>query len=121
MQVIPKEANGYAAARDLLSRPNPPKALFTGNCELTAGVLRAIHELNLRIPEDIALAGFDDMNWNMIVQPGITAVAQPTYELGRVAATLLLERIENPSRPVREVVLKSKLVIRKSSGFLHKG
>ncbi|MBE2184374.1 MAG: LacI family DNA-binding transcriptional regulator [Anaerolineae bacterium] len=121
MQVIPKEANGYAAARDLLSRPNPPKALFTGNCELTAGVLRAIHELNLRIPEDIALAGFDDMNWNMIVQPGITAVAQPTYELGRVAATLLLERIESPSRPVREVVLKSKLVIRKSSGFLHKG
>lgn len=120
-QVIPKEANGYAAARQLLSLPEPPTALFTGNCELTAGALRAIYDLNLRIPYDIALAGFDDMQWNVVVQPGITAVAQPTYEMGRVAATLLMERIENPSLPIREVVLKSNLVVRKSSQFYTRG
>ena len=117
IQVIPKEANGYAAARQLLALPEPPTALFTGNCELTSGVLRAVHELNLNVPNDIALAGFDDMQWNVIVQPGITAVAQPTYELGRTAANLLMERIENPTLPIREVVLKSKLVVRKSSEF----
>jgi LacI family fructose operon transcriptional repressor len=69
------------------------------------------------MPCDIALAGFDDMRWNVIVQPGITAVAQPTYEMGRVAAKLLMERLDNPNLPVREVVLKSNLVIRKSSAF----
>lgn len=71
----------------------------------------------MNVPLDIALAGFDDMEWNVIVQPGITAVAQPTYELGRVAATLLMERIEKPTLPVREVMLKSKLIVRKSSEF----
>lgn len=115
IQVVPKEENGYAAARQLLSLPEPPTALFTGNCQLTAGALRAVHEMNLSIPTDIALAGFDDMQWNVIVQPGITAVAQPTYELGRVAATLLMERIEKSSLPVREVMLKSKLIVRRSS------
>jgi DNA-binding LacI/PurR family transcriptional regulator len=117
IQVIPKEGNGYTAARQLLSLSEPPTALFTGNCELTAGALRAIRDLDLNVPYDIALAGFDDMQWNVIVQPGITAVAQPTYELGRMAANLLMERIENPSLPIREVVLKSKLVVRESSEF----
>lgn len=117
MQVVPKAANGYAAARQMLSLSDRPTALFTGNCQLTAGALRAAHDLSLNVPGDIALAGFDDMEWNVIVQPGITAVAQPTYELGRVAATLLMERIEKPSLPVREVMLKSKLIVRKSSEF----
>ena len=117
IQVIPKEENGYAAARQILSLPEPPTALFTGNCELTSGALRAIYDLNLNVPCDIALAGFDDMRWNVIVQPGITAVAQPTYEMGRTAAKLLMERLDNPNLPVREVILKSNLVIRKSSAF----
>lgn len=117
MQVVPKEANGYTAARQLLTQPEPPTALFTGNCQLTAGVLRAAHDLNLHVPRDIALAGFDDMQWNVIVQPGITAIAQPTYELGRVAATLLMERMEKPSLPVREVMLKSSLIVRQSSEY----
>ncbi|GIK27304.1 MAG: LacI family DNA-binding transcriptional regulator [Anaerolineae bacterium] len=116
-QVVPKEPNGYAAAQQLLALPNPPSAIFTGNCELTAGVLRAVCDLNLNMPSDIALAGFDDMPWNVIVRPGITAIAQPTYELGHVAATVLMERIAKPAKPLREIVLKSKLVVRKSSQF----
>lgn len=117
MQVVPKAPNGYAAARQILSLAEPPTALFTGNCQITAGALRAAYDLSLNLPHDIAIAGFDDMEWNVIVQPGITAVAQPTYELGRVAATLLMERIEKPSLPVREVMLKSKLIVRKSSEY----
>jgi DNA-binding LacI/PurR family transcriptional regulator len=116
-QVIPKEPNGYAAARQLLTQSHPPTAIFTGNCELTAGVLRAVCDLNLQVPSNIALAGFDDMQWNVIVQPGITAIAQPTYELGRVAASLLMERMEKPALPLREIVLKSNLVVRKSSQY----
>ncbi len=117
IQVVPKEANGYKAARRMLSAPEPPTALFTGNCQLTAGALRAAHDLNMNVPLDIALAGFDDMEWNVIVQPGITAIAQPTYELGRGDAPLLMERMEHPTLPVREVMLKSKLIVRKSSQF----
>lgn len=117
VQDVPKEPNGYKAARHLLMMPNPPTALFTGNCQITTGALRAIAELNLKIPCDIAIAGFDEMQWNALVQPGITAVAQPIYEIGRVAATLLMERIENPALPVREVVINSHLIERKSSAF----
>lgn len=121
VQDIPKEANGYKAARQLLTASHRPTALFTGNSQLTAGALRAIAELNLSIPCDIAIAGFDDIHWTRLVPPGITAVAQPIYELGRVAATLLMERIENPTLSVREVVLKNHLMVRKSSMFCSEG
>jgi DNA-binding LacI/PurR family transcriptional regulator len=117
VQDVPKEANGYSAARQLLSMPHRPAALFTGNGLLTAGALRAVTELNLNIPCDIAIAGFDDMHWNILVPPGITAVAQPIYEMGRVAATLLMDRIEKPGLSVREVIIKSHLMVRKSSLF----
>jgi DNA-binding LacI/PurR family transcriptional regulator len=117
VEVIPKAENGYNAAKQLMSLPTPPSAIFIGNGQLTLGALQAIHEQNLVIPDDIAVACFDEMPWNVLVQPGITAVAQPTYELGRVAAMLLLERIENPALPVREVILKNTLIIRQSSSY----
>lgn len=121
VQDVPKEINGYRAAQQFLSLAARPDALFTGNCQLTAGALRAINDLNLSIPCDIAIAGFDDMYWNTLIPPGITAVAQPVYELGRAAATLLMERIENPALAVREVVLKSHLTVRKSSAHCGDG
>lgn len=111
---MPKAAFGYQSTQALLELPEPPTAIFAANNLLVSGALRAIHEKGLRVPQDIAVASFDEMR--CFCQRSLTVVAQPTYDLGRTAAQLLLERIEDPSRPIREVVLKSKLMIRESSG-----
>ena len=111
---LPKETLGYQFTGELLDLPEPPTALFTGNNSLTVGALRAIHERGLRIPDDIALVAFDEMDWMSLVRPTLTVVAQPTYELGRAAADLLLSRIEDGTHPVQEIVLKPTIFIRQS-------
>jgi DNA-binding LacI/PurR family transcriptional regulator len=88
--------------------------LFTGNNLLTVGALKVIFERGLRIPDDIALAAFDELDWMSLIKPNLTVVAQPTYELGRTATELLLERIEDGTRSPREVVLKPALLTRGS-------
>ena len=77
-------------------------------------VLRAIQDSDLAMPDEIALAGFDDTTWTSLVRPGITVIAQPTYEVGQTAVELLMRRLEDPTRSAREVVLRGKLVIRGS-------
>ena len=78
---------GHRSALRLLARPrHRPSALFTVNNFMTAGALGAIRELGLRIPDDIALVGFDDLDWTTLVEPPITVVAQPVAELGRTVA-----------------------------------
>jgi DNA-binding LacI/PurR family transcriptional regulator len=72
----------------------------------------------LRIPTDLALVCFDDMPWAASLNPPLTAVAQPAYEIGGTAARLLLHRIADPDRPVRHVVLETRLIIRASCGAI---
>jgi DNA-binding LacI/PurR family transcriptional regulator len=110
----PKETVGYRLTGEFLDLSDRPTALFTGNNLLTVGALRAIYERGLRIPDDIALGAFDELDWMSLVEPPLTVVAQPTYELGRTAADLLLKRIEDGTRPPQEVVLKPTILIRQS-------
>ena len=70
----------------------------------------------MAIPEDIAFASFDDTTCAQLLEPAITVIDQPTYEIGRTAAELLIKRIQDPTRSNREVVLKTKLIIRQSCG-----
>ena len=111
----PRSQNGYELTLALLTQETPPDALFTGNNLLTIGALRAIHELGLRIPDDIAVAGFDELDWMFLVRPALTVVMQPTYEMGRQAAELLLARIDDPTRPPQQIVLQPTIKIRESS------
>ncbi len=111
---IPQEAIGYQLANDLLNLPEPPTALFTGNNLLTMGTVRAIQERGLHIPDDIAIGAFDAINWMSLIKPELTVVAQPTYQLGQAAANLLLQRLEDHTRPVQEVILQTQLLIRQS-------
>jgi DNA-binding LacI/PurR family transcriptional regulator len=111
----PRSPNGYALTMDLLQQAEPPDAIFTGNNLLTVGAMRAIHELGLHIPDDIGLAAFDEMEWMFLVKPALTVVMQPTYEMGRQAAELLLERIADPDRPPQQVVLQPTIKVRESS------
>lgn len=106
---------GYSAALDLLRLLEPPDAIFTTNSMLTAGALQAIHARGLRVPDQVALVGFDETTWATLVQPAITLIAQPTSEIGRSATELLFQRIADPERPARAIVLQGQLFVRGSS------
>jgi LacI family fructose operon transcriptional repressor len=111
-----RESAGHRETMRLLQSPDRPEAILTSNGLLAAGAFRAIREYGLRIPDDIAFASFDDTPWTTLVEPPITVIQQPTFEIGRTAVSLLLERLKNPSRPCREVILKTKLMVRQSCG-----
>jgi LacI family transcriptional regulator, fructose operon transcriptional repressor len=113
--VLPKSEAGYAATLKMLDVAEPPDALFTINSLIAEGALQAIRERNLNIPDDIALVTFDDTTWASLVQPPLTLIAQPTYEIGKTAAELLIQRIADPGRPTRQVILKGQLLVRGSS------
>jgi DNA-binding LacI/PurR family transcriptional regulator len=108
------KADGYSAAMVLLGTSPAPTAIFAGNDLIALGVLQAIRESGLRCPEEISLAGFDDLEIASITNPPIFTVYQPGYELGATAMRLLLERIADWDGPPRHVVLKTELRIRES-------
>ncbi len=110
----PREVTGYRLTEEILELPSPPTAIFTGNNMLTVGAIRCLQERGIRIPEDMALVGFDDLEWMSILHPQLTVVAQPTYELGRTALRMLHQRIAEPNLPVRHIVLQARLIIRQS-------
>jgi LacI family fructose operon transcriptional repressor len=112
-----KEEEGYKMTKRLLSLPEPPDAIFTSNALLSAGAFRALRESGLAIPDEIAFASFDETTWTTLVEPSVTVIKQPTYEIGQTATELLLKRIEDPDRPTREVILKGELIVRRSCGF----
>lgn len=107
--------SGVELCKELLSLPNPPDAIFTGNNLITLGALETIHQNNLKIPDDIAIVGFDDMYWSISLNPPLTAVRQPAYEIGKCAAEQLISRINNPDRPKTSMILKTELMVRKST------
>ncbi|HEV2583913.1 MAG TPA: LacI family DNA-binding transcriptional regulator [Ktedonobacteraceae bacterium] len=113
--VPPRAEAGYAATLKLLDLPQPPDALLATNSLLASGALQAIRERELAMPADIALVTFDETSWASLVQPPVTLIAQPTYEIGKTATELLLQRIADPSRSTRQVILKGQLLERGSS------
>jgi len=117
--VQPKTSVGKTAALDLLALPEPPDAIFTSNSLLMAGALTAVQEIGWRIPDDVALVGFDDTIWSSLVQPAITLIAQPTREIGQTATELLIKRVSQPDQAVRQVILKGQLIVRGSSAPRH--
>ena len=92
-----------------------PDAVVASSGLILLGLVEALREANLRYPDDLAIAGFDDMPWTRVVTPGITVLAQPTYDMGRAAIELLLARIAQPEQAVRRIVLRGELLVRGSS------
>lgn len=111
----PRTETGYTATMQLLHADTPPDAILATNSLLATGALQAIRERNLVIPHDIALVTFDETTWASLVQPPVTLIEQPTYEIGHTATELLLQRIANPERSTRQVIMKGRLLIRGSS------
>lgn len=110
------EESSYKAVSGVLRLTDPPTAIVTGNNAMTIGAMRALADLGLRIPEDVGLVGFDDFPWATLFKPRLTVVAQPLTELGTRAATMVHERIANPSLPARQVRLPATLKVRESAG-----
>jgi LacI family transcriptional regulator len=115
--VLKNEADVLPALRTLFSSSERPDALFTTNNICTTTVIQSLHTLNIRIQRDVALVGFDDVEFYSLLKPSITAISQPVAELGRTATRLLFDRIRErgPSSHVR-LVLPVALVVRESCG-----
>ncbi len=111
-----REEGGYQAMAELLRVSPRPTAVFVANNLMAMGALRAISDASLRVPDDVALVLFDDIPWGARLNPPLTAVAQPTYDLGVSAARVLLDRIFEPHRPVRRLALQTTLIVRASCG-----
>lgn len=112
----PYREDGYRLTRELMLSAQPPRAIVVGNSLMTLGALQALRELNLRVPDDVAIVGFDDLPWADELCPALTAVSQPTYELGREAVHLLLRRLAEPDAPFRTLTLQTRLTVRESCG-----
>ena len=111
-----RQESGARVASEMLAAADRPSALLVGNSMMTLGALEAIQRAGLRIPDDVAIIGYDDMPWAMAVTPPLTVVRQPGYELGARAMELLLRRIEEPTRSTTVVTLQPELVVRESCG-----
>lgn len=109
-------ASAFEETVALLSLPadRRPTAIFTTDSILAAGAFRGIVESGLKIPDDVSLIGFDDMDWMSLVWPPITVVDQPVRELGTRAARRLMARIEGDEGPVQHVSLATALLLRDS-------
>ena len=105
---------GYRAASELLDA-RPTDGMLVSNNLMAVGALRALQERGVALPDDIAFASFDGVIWAQILHPTLTVMEQPTYEIGRRAAELLLARIADPGAPVQKVVLPAVLRIGQSS------
>jgi LacI family transcriptional regulator len=111
---------GYQAAKELLANPNRPSALFVSNAMMALGVLKAVEELGVRCPEELALAVFDDIPLGELLRPPLTCVAQPAYLMGYRGAELLIQRLaaktaKKEASKCLAVRLPTELKIRESS------
>jgi DNA-binding LacI/PurR family transcriptional regulator len=109
---------GYEAMQRLLQRTPLPTALFCNDDEMAIGAMRAAREAGLRVPEDLAIVGFGDLEAAAYATPPLTTVAQPVAEIARRAVELLFERVGNPGdgRGPQVMRLKPLLVVRESCG-----
>lgn len=113
--------SGYQAAGELLAIDDPPTAIFACNDLMAVGVISAARELGLRVPEDLSVAGFDDVHLASFANPPLTTIAQPKYEMGVLATRLLLERMQDHDTPPRHELLSTRLVIRQSTAPVDAG
>lgn len=122
-EVIVPEMNagaGRQAAEKLLR--NPPDAIFCANDLLALGVLRTLTRSGLRVPHDVALIGYDDIEFTAAAAVPLSSVRQPMYQLGRIATELLLDECDAPDTHAhQQVVFQPELVVRESTaGYRHR-
>jgi LacI family fructose operon transcriptional repressor len=113
--IAPRSERAYAVAEHLLRGESPPDALVASSGLILQGIVEAVKAAGVPVPVACAVAGFDDLPWTRLVTPDITVIRQPTHEIGQTAINLLIERVAQPERAVRQVVLRGELLLRGST------
>lgn len=109
---------GYRGAQSLLQLSNRPTAIFAANDLMALGAIYAIQDAGLSVPDDIAVVGYDNREFTWIVRPNITTVIMPVYEMGRIAAEILLQQIVDGTQEHEEVKVKGELIVRDTCGAI---
>jgi DNA-binding LacI/PurR family transcriptional regulator len=112
----PSPQVGYPYAKQLLARKKPFTALFAYNDISAIGAIRAMQEEDLRIPQDVSVVGFDDIQWAAFHTPSLTTVRQPLGKMGQIAAETLIRMIEHHGEHSSEIAIEPTLVVRESTG-----
>jgi len=107
---------GYEAMGRLLAKTPKVTALFAQNDQMAVGAMRALHEAGRKIPDDVAIIGYDDVPAAAYSHPPLTTVRQPMQQVGEVATRLLIELIKDPDAERKEVLLKTELIRRQTCG-----
>jgi len=113
--IAPSIAAAQAEVALWFAAGDAPEAVIASNGLLLLGIVRAMRDAGRRIPEDLAVAGFDNETWTELVGPGLTVIEQPVAEIGHAAMRLLLERLESPAGAVRKIVLGGTCIVRGST------
>ncbi len=110
---------GYLAAKKLMRMSEPPEAIFAANDLMAIATLDAARASGFKVPENIAVVGFDNISMSALVEPKLTTVSQPIYKMGLLAARLLFDNIEYESQDYvpQSIFLQTKLKIRESCGY----
>ncbi len=108
--------SGKAVMQHFLQLDNAPTAVFSCNDMMAAGALHAIYEQGLRVPEDIAIVGFDDVPQTKVIIPALTTIRQPNEEMGSKATEMLIDRLEGKNEQPLQVIFPTTLVVRQSCG-----
>jgi LacI family transcriptional regulator len=110
------QQTGYDCTREALQTVPRPTAIVATNNFIAIGTMRALREAGLRVPEDLSVVAFDDLPEAITIDPFFTVAAQPAYEMGQQATSLLLARLNGEAaQPYQEIVLPVEIIIRKSS------
>ncbi|MCQ9123880.1 substrate-binding domain-containing protein [Rodentibacter caecimuris] len=107
-------AGGAAGMQKLLTTPHRPTAVFCCSDAIAVGAYQVLQQQGLRIPDDISVIGYDDIELSRYLSPPLSTISQPKAELGKLAVELLLQRIKNPNEPYQTLTLSPTLQLRKS-------
>ena len=112
-----KKGSTKERVKEILLGPNRPDAIFSTNNMMTLEILAEIKALDLKVPDDIALVGYDETVWSQHLTPPLTTVKQPTYQMGEIAAKNLIDLIDakGSSQP-KTTLLEPSLIVRRSCG-----
>ena len=111
--------SGYALMKEAIEQGNLPEAFFIASDSMAIGALRALHEAGIRVPDDVSLVSFNDIEMAQFTSPPLTTVKIPTKEMGRLGVKMMIDRLNGREMPIK-IMVPTTLVVRESCGALRR-
>ena len=115
------QQSGYDFTKQAMLQSSRPTAIFAANNFILLGVVKALRELQLNVPDDVSVVGFDNIPQSAMINPSLTTVQQPLEQMGRVATQMLLGILKTPKKDVNRIELPTELIIRSSTSVPKNG